>query len=78
MLLGHPELTKATEPLPAENSVSQTLNDQEQELPLISNDTVSNTPAQHANVLVAPAMAISQNERRFPVRNRKPPNRLDL
>eukprot|EP00079_Xenopus_tropicalis_P016020 XP_004914327.1 PREDICTED: uncharacterized protein K02A2.6-like [Xenopus tropicalis] len=78
MLGGHPEITKATELLPADNSVSPILDDREQELPLISNETVSYAPDQHADGLVAPATVISQNERRFPVRNRKAPNRLDL
>ncbi|XP_012826093.1 uncharacterized protein K02A2.6-like [Xenopus tropicalis] len=78
MLGGHPEITKATELLPADNSVSPILDNREQELPLISNETVSYAPDQHADGLVAPATVISQNERRFPVRNRKAPNRLDL
>lgn len=58
--------------------MSQTLDDKGQGLSLTSNNTESNALDQHVTKLVEPAIASSPNVRRFPVRNCKPPNRLDL
>lgn len=78
MLDCHPEITKSTETLPAENNVSQTFDDKGQELSLTSHETETNVPDQHVTNLTETSITDSQNVRRFPVRNRKAPNRLDL
>lgn len=78
MLDCHPEITKTTESLPAEKRMSQTLDGKGQELSLTSNDIESRALDQRVTKLVEPAIASFPSVRRFPVRNRKPPNRLDL
>lgn len=78
MLGCHPDIVKSPGTLPAENGVSLEVDEREQKLSLTSDDTVPEVRDQHIPELVSPTTVNATPVRRFPVRNRKAPNRLDL